>query len=243
VGFRDDKLADRARIEALETEVRALRADRDAHHTLEPLPDRRSTPSRVFLVMGVVLVFAAFGIDLAAQPPPWDIVAMITMQLALLSLSVGAGLSFFVRARPGEAIVLSGRSRQGPDGKPKTQRTLLPGSRALRFPFIEQLAVLELRMIPISVELSDSVGVRMRGSVRVGTQEPLLSRATERFLDSSATEIAREAATMIENAARATLEQESLPPGAALDDALCAAATVALEPLGLQLEQLHATAG
>lgn len=238
MAFRDDKVADRARIEALEAEVRELRAREAA--PVSRRPDRRDPVSIAFLAVGVVLVFVAFGIDLSgAARAPWDVVPMITMQLALLSLAVGLVARFVVRPRAGEAIVLSGRSRMGPDGNPVAHRTVLPGGRALRFPFLEQMAPLDLRSIPIAGE---AAGFSLHGAVRVGSDEPLLSRAIERFLDCGPDEIARSGASVVENVARVTTERQPSLSGEALDRELSERAGEELGRLGLRLEQLHATA-
>lgn len=229
MAFRDDRDAARARIEALESEVRALREKNERLAATEPTaspPRSRYRGSTALMVAGIVLAFAAFGIDLASPRPPWDVVPMITMQLALLSLLVGGALRTLVRPRRGEALVLT-RGRE--------TRIVWPGELALRLPLVQPVARLVLAPIEVVAEVEDRSTVT-RATVRVARDEPGSAEALDRFVDREPHEVAAVARRTIEEAiARWSPELEDADP----DRALEAHVGAALGRVGLTLGRLE----
>ncbi len=228
VGFRDDELASRARVEVLERKVARLAAENEmlrsgAAQTASP----RSRGARAPVVgLGAVLSVLLIGAGMASLIATTDSTSasvaavLVAAGLGLLfaTVLVGAVTSLLMVVPPDRIVVLSGRQYHGPGGTRGYR--VVTGGRVLRIPIIERAD--ELPAGPFHIEgtlggaytkKGDRVDVHYRLVVRTARHEPLVQNAVERFLGLSPEQIASVARETFEGALRglaAELTREEL---------------------------------
>jgi len=261
MGFRDDGVAARARIDALEAENERLRAlgGRGVDGSEEPkAPAERRPPAerglrraRIGLLLGgIALLFAALWSGFEVSGYVGERVGLGLAAVAMLCFSALVPLSFLVLARPDEALVLAGRSHRDAEGRVRGLR-IVRGGRAIRMPLLESVHRLDLR--PFSGERvwggvylqgsSAAIRVRVGAAFRLLRTEAGLHDAADRFLDREREIVERVAWETLEGSARVVLARFTLE--ALRQDALRAGDGIAeevvgyLRGLGLELERVH----
>ena len=180
----------------------------------------------------------------------------------LISVGVGAGLfgglvlllmmavkSFLYISRPNEALIFSGGQNTLLDGSLRGYRVVLAGHRAWRKPFVEEVARLDMRTIPIELNVhqaysSDGIplSVKAIANVKIASEEKIIGNAIERFLGRGRSEIERVARETLEGTLRGVLA--TLTPEQVNEDRLRFAESLSTEvaddflKLGLHLDTL-----
>ncbi|MCA9679372.1 MAG: flotillin family protein, partial [Myxococcales bacterium] len=134
----------------------------------------------------------------AHQPALGGVVAAVGVTLAAAGAVV---VSLVELIPPGSILVITGRPRPGPDGRPRGFR-IVTGGRVIRMPLVEQAQHLDVRprAIPVRVAGAYSRGgvpleVDAIAQVRLASREPRVTHAVERFLGADRArvdEVARE---------------------------------------------------
>ncbi len=116
---------------------------------------------------------------------------ILTLAGLVLLAVLFAGLavrSFIVICSPNQIAVITGRTRQLPDGRTIGYR-LLRGGRTLRWPIIERVQFMDLNTLPIEVAVSNAyskgaipLNVQGIANVKISSKEGLLENSMERFL-------------------------------------------------------------
>lgn len=213
MGFRDDQLAGRERVEALEKEVARLQAENEALKAPEPRPKSRQPKlgTLVAPVAGVALL-AVIGAVVAPVPP---VLRMVLVAMAAIAVMVAILLSVMGRmllvVEPGELLVLSGRPTMGPDGQTRGYRIVREG-RTIRMPIIESAEWMELGPFPLSVVVQRAysrgnvvIRVHASGAVELSGNPSILPNAVERFLGRSSDEICEVTRQVLEGTLRSVI--------------------------------------
>ncbi len=97
--------------------------------------------------------------------------------------------SLIIICPPNRVAVISGKTRQLPDGRTVGYRTVR-GGRTLRIPLLEQVSWMDLNNIPLEVGVLNAyskgaipLNVQGIANVKVSSNESLLSNSVERFLN------------------------------------------------------------
>jgi flotillin len=97
--------------------------------------------------------------------------------------------SLIIICPPNRVAVISGRSRQMPDGRTVGYRAV-KGGRTLRVPLLESVSWMDLNNIPLEVSVLNAyskgaipLNVQGIANVKVSSQDALLSNSVERFLN------------------------------------------------------------
>lgn len=193
MGYRDDREALRQKNEELEaalasaqTEIEKLRGR--PPDAIDVVPTEAIVPARAEHVASVATLAVptlALSLLLFATGVPPELFAP---PLALL-LGLFVALSrLVVLAGPNEAVVLSGLGRRRSDGTLAGFRVVHSG-RALRRPFVETAARLDLGLFGVDVVASDlrladgaRAEARLAACAKLDSQPAALDRAVERFL-------------------------------------------------------------
>lgn len=156
--------------------------------------------------------------------------------------------SLIIICPPNRVAVISGRTRQLPDGRTVGYRSIR-GGRTLRVPVLEKVSWMELNTIPIEVGVQNAyskgaipLNVQGIANVKVSSMEGLLQNSVERFLDVPQNNIAAIAKETLEANLRGVLA--TLTPEEVNEDRLKFAETLIAEAdddiktLGLELDVL-----
>lgn len=156
--------------------------------------------------------------------------------------------SLIIICPPNRVAVISGRSRQLPDGRTVGYRSIR-GGRTLRVPLLERVAWMELNTIPIEVSVTNAyskgaipLNVQGIANVKVSSMQGLLQNSVERFLDVPQNHIAAIAKETLEANLRGVLA--TLTPEEVNEDRLKFAQTLIdeadddIKTLGLELDVL-----
>jgi flotillin len=175
-----------------------------------------------------------------------------------LVAGLGGGLAFlflviFVTrflyiCRPNEILIFSGRKHRNPDGSESGYRVIF-GGRAWRMPLIEQVRRMDMRTIPIDVQVQGAytrVGIALKvkaiAVVKISSNPQMVMNAVERFLGRDINAIQSVAAETLEGNLRGVLA--TLTPEEVNEDRLKFADSLAAEveqdlaKLGLHLDVL-----
>ena len=180
--------------------------------------------------------------------------AIAMMVSMLVTLAIFAFVMWSVLTRlificgPNEVLVISGGTHIGPDGQRVGYR-IVKGGRALRIPFLEACARLSLEPHSIERQLEDLdardgvIGsLELKAMVKISSDPRLLPRAIERFLGAPREDIGAAAEKILEGEVQEVLASMALDEIAdrkhELGNDVADKARVALEPLGLELDQL-----
>lgn len=255
MGFRDDEVAARARIDSLEQRVREverenarLRGGRPA----EARPIARMAPALVAGIGVLLMGGAAYsGLVLVGGASGHIMVVLAVLSVTVLWLAMLLGIvqSLLVVARPHEVLVLSGRRALSADGRTRGYRVVI-GGRTLRVPLLERLDRLDTTPLSferslrgVAIAGSASADLRIRGTVRIVPREPLVHQAIERFVGAPADRIAEAATEIVERVARDVVvgrTKEALRVRRdEVREAVLDATNDALCLLGLELDELR----
>jgi flotillin len=155
---------------------------------------------------------------------------------------------FLYICRPNEILIFSGRKHRNPDGSESGYRVIF-GGRAWRVPLIEQVGRMDMRTIPIDVQVQGAytrVGIALKvkaiAVVKISSNPQVVMNAVERFLGRDHTAIQSVAAETLEGNLRGVLA--TLTPEEVNEDRLKFADSLSAEvehdlvKLGLHLDVL-----
>jgi flotillin len=185
---------------------------------------------------------------------PEDLSGLVTP----IGVAVGSGLAlliliftlsrFLYICRPNEILIFSGRTQQRPDGSSAGYRVIF-GGRAWRVPLIETVGRMDMRTIPIDVQVQAAytrVGIALKvraiAVVKISSNEQTVMNAVERFLGRDQTAIQLVAKETLEGNLRGVLA--TLTPEEVNEDRLKFADSLSqevehdLSKLGLHLDVL-----
>jgi len=167
--------------------------------------------------------------------------------LALIFLIVFVTRFLFI-CRPNEILIFSGRKHRNPDGSESGYRVIF-GGRAWRRPLIEQVMRMDMRTIPIDVQVQGAytrVGIALKvkaiAVVKISSNPQVVMNAVERFLGRDTNAIQSVAAETLEGNLRGVLA--TLTPEEVNEDRLKFADSLSQEvehdlvKLGLHLDVL-----
>jgi flotillin len=150
--------------------------------------------------------------------------------------------------RPNEILIFSGRKHRNADGSESGYRVIF-GGRAWRMPLIEQVSSMDMRTIPIDVQVQGAytrVGIALKvkaiAVVKISSNPQMVMNAVERFLGRDLSAIQSVAAETLEGNLRGVLA--TLTPEEVNEDRLKFADSLAAEveqdlaKLGLHLDVL-----
>lgn len=178
------------------------------------------------------------------------------VQVGLIAFGAGVGLlvllifikNFLYICRPNEVLVFSGGKTKTADGRSRGYR-IIHGGRAWRKPFIEQVAQLDIRTIPIELYVTQAysidgipLSVRAIANIKIASDPRIIGNAIERFLGRDPSEIERVGKETLEGTLRGVLS--TLTPLQVNEDRLSFAESLTNEvqddfvKLGLQLDTL-----
>lgn len=213
--YRDDLEAAHARIRSLELEVEQLRGpepDDSSQRSGEAMA--RATSGRgggLLVVAGVVVLAGLLLVALVTRRPA--VFVLIPPMLAMFVAMILVGRLVHV-VRPGELLVLAGRTRRLPDGAVVGFRTIA-GGRAVALPFLEQVYHMDLRAQQLELKVQDvhtrdGVPAEVRGHLIFAMDPDRPEAAVERFMEAGTDAMNGAAREVVEGALRATLADESL---------------------------------
>lgn len=250
MGFRDDQLAGRERIDALEKEVARLRAENEALEASASQPKPRGPKvGKVVAPVGGVALLAVIGAVVAPLPP---VGRMVLLSMAVIAVAFAVLVSMLSRhllvVEPGELLVLSGRPHVGPDGQTRGYR-IVRGRRTMRLPIIERADWMKLGPFPFAVVVerayahgNDVIRVHASASVELSSDPYVLPNAVERFLGRSSEEICEVTRQVVEGALRSVIAELSFEElqqrNALVIERLLAGLEPDLDALGLSLTSL-----
>ncbi|HXU02999.1 MAG TPA: SPFH domain-containing protein [Polyangia bacterium] len=130
--------------------------------------------------------------------------------LALIVLLLFVARFIYI-CRPNEILIFSGRKHRNPDGSESGYRVIF-GGRAWRVPIIEQVRSMDMRTIPIDVQVQGAytrVGIALKvkaiAVVKISSNPQMVMNAVERFLGRDASTIQSVAAETLEGNLRGVL--------------------------------------
>jgi flotillin len=178
------------------------------------------------------------------------------MAMLIIALAVVLGFAalvwiltrFLYVCRPNEILIFAGRRHTLPDGSHVGYR-ILHGGRAVRVPILETVARMDMRLIPVEVQVTagySSGGIPLNvhaiANVKLSSDPVLVRNAVERFLGSGMEQIAMVAQQTLEGVLREVLAE--LTPEEVNEDRLKFAGTLIknakddFDTLGLELDVL-----
>jgi flotillin len=179
---------------------------------------------------GMGLVFLAF-------------VAVVVFLIFFWIISI-----FLVICRPNEVLVISGRSHRLPDGSTVGYK-VLHGGRGLRIPILEEVNRMDMRLIPVQVEVENAYSkggiplqVHAIANVKVSGDPNLIRNAIERVLTMTPSQIGMIAQQTLEGVLREVVAE--LTPEEVNEDRLKFADTLMkhakddFDKLGIELDVL-----
>lgn len=174
--------------------------------------------------------------------------SLLALGLTATALGVWFLRSFLVIASPNEVVILSGRKWQTKDGQEVGFR-VLTGGRALRIPIVETVKRMDVRTMPVPVEVHKAYskgGIPLHlqaiANIKISSNPQVVGNAIERFLDHKPAEIVRVARETLEGNLRGVVA--TMTPEQVNEDRLKFAERIAsdvssdLAKLGLQLDTL-----
>lgn len=156
--------------------------------------------------------------------------------------------SFLYICRPNEVLIFSGGQNKMADGTVRGYR-VVRGGRSWRKPFVEQVARLDMRTIPIELSVKEAycsdgipLEVKAMANVKISSDEKTIGNAIERFLGRDPRELEKVARETLEGTLRGVLA--TLTPVQVNEDRLRFAGSLSDEvaddflKLGLHLDTL-----
>lgn len=210
--FRSDLDAAHARTQALEVKIRALKAENAQLRNPGDTP-RKADNLHQWLVAGIALLLVAGPLScVLLYQAEYYAGAQLIVTLAVASAVLLAIAREFVHViPPGFALVLSGRSHETPDGTRVGFRVVTTG-RVVRIPILERAEFLDCRHRTTDYKLTgvysnDGVPHNVHAMVqfRLGSHEPLVTNAIERFLGRDVKDVETVAQANLEGNLRAVI--------------------------------------
>jgi flotillin len=187
--------------------------------------------------------------DLGVDPElaSWILFGAVGVVL-LFGLIVLIVSQLLVICRPNEILVISGRRHKLPDGSVVGYK-VLHGGRGFRVPMLEEVNRMDMRLIPVSVEVQNSYSkggipltVHAIANVKITSDEHLIRNSIERSLTMSSGQIGAVAQQTLEGVLREVVAE--LTPEEVNEDRLKFAETLMkhakddFDKLGLELDVL-----
>lgn len=173
------------------------------------------------------------------------VAGLIVLAVVVVTLAIK---SFIVICPPNQIVVITGRSREMPDGSTIGYR-VLRGGRTLRWPVVEKVQFMDLNTIAIEVSVQNAyskgtipLNVQGIANVKLSSRQGLLENAMERFLGRPPEYIPKLAKETLEANLRGVLA--TLTPEEVNEDRLKFAQTLIdeadddIKTLGLELDVL-----
>lgn len=155
---------------------------------------------------------------------------------------------FLVICRPNEIVVISGRKHQLADGSTIGYK-VLHGGRGFRIPLLEQVSRMDMRLIPVQVEVHNAysrggipLSVHAIANIKIGSHPALARNAIERSLSMTPRQIGAVAQQTLEGVLREVVAE--LTPEEVNEDRLKFAGTLIrhakddFDKLGIELDVL-----
>ena len=217
VAFRSDLEAAHARAQALESKVAALEAE-NAKLRGESEPESDDSDQEIrrirrAMAMGIFLV-SSFGAAVAVVfyqglfPAAAVVVGVLT---ACIAVSLATLRELVHVCPPGFVVILSGRSHRRADGSVTGYRVVTAG-RVVRVPILESAQLLDCRSRTIECDVSSAyckggtpLHVGATAAYRLGSHQPIVHNAIERFLGRDVTEVDRVARETLEGSLRGVI--------------------------------------
>ncbi len=221
MGFRDDEMASRARVEVLERDLAALTEENEL---LKVRTAKHGNTALGRFALGVLLLaVCAIGLAVVAG---WRVnthgddlgIALSVVGAVGVFLAAALGLisKLLIVVPPDKIIVISGRPTHDVTGRVRGYR-IVGGGRAFRMPLVERVDELDGSMFSVNAQISNAytagnipAQLHVRACVRVGRVEPQVHNAVERFLGRSSDEISTVAEETIEGVVRNVVSTLSL---------------------------------
>src|SRR5262245_16382825 len=98
---------------------------------------------------------------IASAPSPGELqIALLAIMgafglVVLLALLIWFISRFYVICKPNEIVVISGRRHRLPDGSHVGYK-VLHGGRGIRWPIVEEVNRMDMRLIPVQVEVQNA---------------------------------------------------------------------------------------
>jgi len=157
--------------------------------------------------------------------------------------------SFWMIARPHEALILSGKQQKSADGVTLGYRVVQGGRSAFRVPILERVDRMDMRLLPIDIVVQNAYSngniplqIHAIANVKIHSHPVIIRNAIERFLGRHMREIETVAKQTLEGAVRevvATLTPEQVNEDRLLfANKLIETADDDLKKLGLHLDTL-----
>ncbi len=213
VVFRDDRLANRARVDELERELIETRQKLETKD-----PNSQSRNSRAIVIVfavALLLLAGALVAGFVVSGSAGELAGIILTTIGGVGVSVGVILVVVSRllivVLPNRMAILSGRQHMSPEG-PIGYR-VIRGGRALRIPILEQVDYMDLTNRVISLEVralsrnGTPVSIRAVANAKVASDPPLVHHAIERFLGQGPESIERVLTETLEGALRGVVAQ------------------------------------
>ena len=179
---------------------------------------------------------------------PGPILSIAVVIVVFILVIIGLIKANLFICPPNEVLIFSGRRRQTADGRQVGYR-VIKGGRAFRIPLLERVDRLDLRTIPLEVEITNAyskggipLSIQGIANVKIAGDEPLLGNAVERFLSKPLDQIQEIAKDTLEGNLRGVLA--TLTPEEVNEDrlkfaqSLIGEADIDLSKLGLMLDTL-----
>ncbi|MGB3534630.1 MAG: SPFH domain-containing protein [Microcoleaceae cyanobacterium] len=179
-----------------------------------------------------------------------QILTSLPIALSIFGVIVIIGFlnTFLQICKPNEILILSGRKHRTKEGLDVGYRVIF-GGRTLCIPILETVKTMDLRTMPVPVEISNAysqggtpLNIQAIANVKISSNPDIVGNAIERFLDRDRSEIARVARETLEGNLRGVVS--TLTPEQLNEDRLRFAERIAedvsrdLSKLGLQLDTL-----
>jgi flotillin len=178
----------------------------------------------------------------------------VLILMSALGVVFAFGLLLFIMSRilcickPNELMVISGRKHRLPDGSVVGYK-VLHGGRGIRIPMLEELNRMDMRLIPVTVEVQNAYSrggipltVHAIANVKIASDPAYVRNAIERLLSTSQAQIGSVAQQTLEGVLREVVAE--LTPEEVNEDRLKFADTLVkhakddFDKLGLELDVL-----
>src|SRR5688500_17668631 len=186
-------------------------------------------------------------LGVGAEHASWILFGAVGVVL-LFGLIVLIFSQLLVICRPNEILVISGRRHKLPDGSVVGYK-VLHGGRGFRVPLLEEVNRMDMRLIPVSVEVQNSYSkggipltVHAIANVKLTSDQNLIRNSIERSLTMSASQIGAVAQQTLEGVLREVVAE--LTPEEVNEDRLKFAESLMkhakddFDKLGLELDVL-----
>lgn len=190
-----------------------------------------------------------FELDLGTDPgSALMLIGLVVGALILMALLIAVLSRFLCICKPNEVLVISGRKHRLPDGSLVGYK-VLQGGRGFRIPILEQVSRMDVRLIPVMVEVQNAYSkggiplmVHAIANVKVSNDPNLVRNAIERSLSMSTAQIGAVAQQTLEGVLREVVAE--LTPEEVNEDRLKFAESLMkharddFDKLGLELDVL-----